>query len=447
MPLKQINWENKFVVKDNNAYFENIDRDFENQYGMLIDKLLNKLKEYGFATLDFSYNYATNLTSNDQNLSLNAEESEKIKRELFKKMIELDQSSTSYESNSNSPLRIKRNLNKSYTRYSIKDLNDAPSRVNVEFVGILFASKKTFSKNKRLTIQFKVSDFESAVNCMWFLDTDWLSNEQKNLINPENQSWVKVKGSIPSSDKIKGNNFFVYVDSLELTACPLNINEDKAPEDRKRVEFHISTKMNTMDGLFNADDFVERAKRWKMPAIGIMDTDGAQGYPKLFNKAKKSGIKAIYGTAFTTINKANEAILGEIPEGSFKDYPYVSFDIETTGLSPKFHEIIEFGAVDINQDLKVGKTTQFFIKPKDKIGSFTTELTGITQQMLDSKGLDIKEGLEKIYDCLDGKIAIAHNAKFDFNFLKEQFRLNNMQFPRVTVIDTLVASRIGFPGI
>ncbi|WP_430003932.1 PHP domain-containing protein, partial [Mycoplasmopsis bovis] len=83
---------------------------------------------------------------------------------------------------------------------------------------------------------------------------------------------------------------------------------DKAPEDRKRVEFHISTKMNTMDGLFNADDFVERAKRWKMQAIGIMDTDGAQGYPKLFNKAKKSGIKAIYGTAFTTINKANEAI-------------------------------------------------------------------------------------------------------------------------------------------
>nr|WP_307921928.1 hypothetical protein [Mycoplasmopsis bovis] len=108
MPLKQINWENKFVVKGNNAYFENIDRDFENQYGMLIDKLLNKLKEYGFATLDFSYNYATNLTSNVQNLSLNAKESEKIKRELFKKMIELDQSSTSYESNSNSPLRIKK---------------------------------------------------------------------------------------------------------------------------------------------------------------------------------------------------------------------------------------------------------------------------------------------------------------------------------------------------
>ncbi|NES53846.1 hypothetical protein G3565_36670, partial [Escherichia coli] len=78
--------------------------------------------------------------------------------------------------------------------------------------------------------------------------------------------------------------------------------------------------------------------------------------------------------------------------------------------SPKFHEIIEFGAVDINQDLKVGKVTQFFIKPQAKIGAFTTELTGITQQMLDSEGLSIKDGLQRIYDCLDGKVAIAHNA-------------------------------------
>ncbi|CBH40301.1 PolC-type DNA polymerase III [Mycoplasmopsis agalactiae] len=446
-PLNQINWENKFYVdEDHIGHFENIDRDFENQYGILLSKLLNKLKEYGFALFNFSYDYIQSSPESYSKLEEAAKQNEKIKQELLKKMIELDSSSDKYDSYDSNPLKVKRNFNKSYTTYSIKDLATAPSRINVEFVGLLFASKKSFSKNKKLTIQFKVSDFQSAVNCTWFLDTDWLSNEQKNLINPDNQSWVKVKGSIPSADKIKGNNFFIYVDSLELTDSPLNIKEDIASEDRKRVEFHISTKMNTMDGLFNADDFVERAKRWKMPAVGIMDTDGAQGYPKLFNKAKKAGIKAIYGTAFTTINKANEAILGNAPNGNFKDYSYVSFDIETTGLSPKFHEIIEFGAVDINQDLKVGKVTQFFIKPQAKIGAFTTELTGITQQMLDSEGLSIKDGLQRIYDCLDGKVAIAHNAKFDFNFLKEQFRLNNVPFPNVTVIDTLIASRIGFPN-
>ncbi|UUM25596.1 PolC-type DNA polymerase III [Mycoplasmopsis agalactiae] len=446
-PLNQINWENKFYVdEDHIGHFENIDRDFENQYGILLSKLLNKLKEYGFVLLNFSYDYIQSSSESYLKSEEAAKQNEKIKQELLKKMIELDSSSDKYDSYDSNPLKVKRNFNKSYTTYSIKDLTTAPSRINVEFVGLLFASKKSFSKNKKLTIQFKVSDFQSAVNCTWFLDTDWLSNEQKNLINPDNQSWVKVKGSVPSADKIKGNNFFIYVDSLELTDSPLNIKEDIASEDRKRVEFHISTKMNTMDGLFNADDFVERAKRWKMPAVGIMDTDGAQGYPKLFNKAKKAGIKAIYGTAFTTINKANEAILGTAPNGNFKDYSYVSFDIETTGLSPKFHEIIEFGAVDINQDLKIGKVTQFFIKPQAKIGAFTTELTGITQQMLDSEGLSIKDGLQRIYDCLDGKVAIAHNAKFDFNFLKEQFRLNNVPFPNVTVIDTLIASRIGFPN-
>ncbi|EIN14891.1 DNA polymerase III alpha subunit [Mycoplasmopsis agalactiae 14628] len=446
-PLNQINWENKFYVDEGYiGHFENIDRDFENQYGILLNKLLNKLKEYGFVLLNFSYDYAQVSPESYSKLEQAAKDKEKIKQELLKRMIELDSASDKYDSNDANPLKVKRNFNRSYTTYSIKDLATAPSKINVEFVGLLFASKKSFSKNKKLTIQFKVSDFQSAVNCTWFLDTDWLSNEQKNLINPDNQSWVRVKGSIPSSDKIKGNNFFIYVDSLELTDSPLNIKDDKASEDRKRVEFHISTKMNTMDGLFNADDFVERAKKWKMPAVGIMDTDGAQGYPKLFNKAKKAGIKAIYGTAFTTINKANEAILGNVPNGNFKDYSYVSFDIETTGLSPKFHEIIEFGAVDINQDLKIGKVTQFFIKPQAKIGAFTIELTGITQQMLDSEGLSIKEGLQRIYDCLDGKVAIAHNAKFDFNFLKEQFRLNNMPFPNVTVIDTLIASRIGFPN-
>ncbi|WP_331838387.1 PolC-type DNA polymerase III [Mycoplasmopsis agalactiae] len=445
--LNQINWENKFYVDDNHTgHFENIDRDFENQYGILLSKLLNKLKEYGFVLLNFSYDYIQSSPESYSKSEEAAKQNEKIKQELLKKMIELDSSSDKYDSYNSNPLKVKRNFNKSYTTYSIKDLATAPNRINVEFVGLLFASKKSFSKNKKLTIQFKVSDFQSAVNCTWFLDTDWLSNEQKNLINPDNQSWVKVKGSIPSAEKIKGNNFFIYVDSLELTDSPLNIKEDIVSEDRKRVEFHISTKMNTMDGLFNADDFVERAKRWKMPAVGIMDTDGAQGYPKLFNKAKKAGIKAIYGTAFTTINKANEAILGNVPNGNFKDYSYVSFDIETTGLSPKFHEIIEFGAVDINQDLKVGEVTQFFIKPQAKIGAFTTELTGITQQMLDSEGLSIKDGLQRIYDCLDGKVAIAHNAKFDFNFLKEQFRLNNVPFPNVTVIDTLIASRIGFPN-
>lgn len=86
--------------------------------------------------------------------------------------------------------------------------------------------------------------------------------------------WVKVKGLILSVEKIKGNNFFIYVDFFELIDFFLNIKEDIVSEDRKRVEFYIFIKMNIMDGFFNVDDFVERVKRWKMFVVGIMDIDG-----------------------------------------------------------------------------------------------------------------------------------------------------------------------------
>lgn len=86
--------------------------------------------------------------------------------------------------------------------------------------------------------------------------------------------WVKVKGLILSVEKIKGNNFFIYVDFFELIDFFLNIKEDIVSEDRKRVEFYILIKMNIMDGFFNVDDFVERVKRWKMFVVGIMDIDG-----------------------------------------------------------------------------------------------------------------------------------------------------------------------------
>ncbi|MGV2392523.1 UNVERIFIED_CONTAM: exonuclease domain-containing protein [Campylobacter lari] len=213
----------------------------------------------------------------------------------------------------------------------------------------------------------------------------------------------------------------------------------------KRVELHACTKMNTMDSLVSASELVKRTKEYGMTAIGIMDTDGAQGYPELYNSCKKAGIKGIYGTSFSVIPNTNDAILGPIPQGKIKDYAFVSFDIETTGLSPRYHELIEFGAMEINESLRKVQKHQFFIKPKTKLSRFTIDLTGITDEMIEKEGFDTKIALVKIYDLLNNRIALAHNAKFDYNFLKEQFRIHELPFPNVTVIDTLVISRMMNP--
>ncbi|QSB07520.1 PolC-type DNA polymerase III [Mycoplasma tauri] len=442
--LKSIDWEN--IVKDLDVQTLNIetpDRSFIDQYGELLDELFTKLKNQGFSKLQVKY------LQNNKNNDLVEEKIRKEKREESALLMKIARESAQKNNTINTkqetykPLIRKKQTqtSKPYIMCTIEQLPTINEYSNVEFVGLIFASSTMATKDKRTIASIKISDYKSSVKGNWYLDTDLLSNEQKDLIDANSQNWVKIKATIPKNDRTE-NGFFVYINDVEKTTSPLKIAKDTAKDNEKRVEIHISTKMNTMDGLFYPDDFVKRAKEWGMPAIGIMDTDGAQSYPRLYSSAKKAGIKALYGTAFSTINRQNNSIFGKIPKGNIKDFSYVSFDIESTGLSPKFHELIEFGGVEIDQDLKLGKVHQFFVKSKSKLKNFTIDLTKITDELLDKKGIDIKEALSQIYEILNNKIALAHNAKFDYNFLKEQFKIHNIEFPNVTVIDTVTVSRI-----
>ena len=71
---------------------------------------------------------------------------------------------------------------------------------------------------------------------------------------------------------------------------------------------------------------------------------------------------------------------------------YVSFDLETSGLSSRSDEIIEIGAVKHKNGMIID-TFQTFINPHKKISKFTTDLTNITNDMLES-GLELKEAME-----------------------------------------------------
>ena len=55
---------------------------------------------------------------------------------------------------------------------------------------------------------------------------------------------------------------------------------------------------------------------------------------------------------------------------------YVAFDIETTGLNPKYEKIIELGAAKV-RDGKVEDTFSTFINPGKSLPSRIIELTGI----------------------------------------------------------------------
>ena len=95
---------------------------------------------------------------------------------------------------------------------------------------------------------------------------------------------------------------------------------------------------------------------------------------------------------------------------------WVAFDLETTGLDAQKDAIIEIGAVKF-QGGKTLDTFETFVNPQRRISPFISNLTGIRQSDLD--GADTIERVAASFIAFVGASPlIAHNAAFDFGFLR-----------------------------
>ena len=98
---------------------------------------------------------------------------------------------------------------------------------------------------------------------------------------------------------------------------------------------------------------------------------------------------------------------------------FVVFDLETTGLDPSRHEIIEIGAIKANRDSDNHTTFQALVKPHKKVPKKITEITGITQEMLDTDGENLESVLREFIEFIGDLRLVAYNAKFDMAFLAQ----------------------------
>lgn len=94
---------------------------------------------------------------------------------------------------------------------------------------------------------------------------------------------------------------------------------------------------------------------------------------------------------------------------------YTVVDIETTGLSPEYDDIIEICALRYRNKELVDKFSTL-INPNYEIDNFIVELTGITNKMLSTAPL-IADVLPTLYSFLGSDILVGHNINFDINFL------------------------------
>lgn len=127
---------------------------------------------------------------------------------------------------------------------------------------------------------------------------------------------------------------------------------------------------------------------------------------------------------------------GQTVLGVFADY--IVLDLETTGLSPAADDIIEFGIVKVTNH-KIMESFQAFVNPGYRVSSFISNLTGITNAMLEGEKT-IGEVLPDALDFIGDSLVIAHNAHFDMGFirqasvkyLKRQFINNSLDTVRMS---------------
>ncbi|WP_338300701.1 exonuclease domain-containing protein [Pandoraea sputorum] len=122
--------------------------------------------------------------------------------------------------------------------------------------------------------------------------------------------------------------------------------------------------------------------------------------------------------------------------------PMVFVDLETTGGNALEDRITEIGVVEVGpRGIEQWST---LLDPAEPIPPFIQKLTGITNEMV--RGQPSFDTLAQgLAERLHGKLFVAHNARFDYGFLKNEFRRAGIGF-QADVLCTVRLSRLLFPS-
>ena len=123
-------------------------------------------------------------------------------------------------------------------------------------------------------------------------------------------------------------------------------------------------------------------------------------------------------------------------------YPALAFvDIETTGSHFERDRITEIGIKTLDGDQV--SAWERLINPQTFIPQNIQRLTGISPQMVSGQP-SFEEFAQEIKQELEGKIFVAHNARFDYGFIKASFKRMGIDF-KPKVLCTVKLSRLLFP--
>jgi DNA polymerase-3 subunit epsilon len=123
---------------------------------------------------------------------------------------------------------------------------------------------------------------------------------------------------------------------------------------------------------------------------------------------------------------------------------YAIVDIETTGGYADYHRITEI-AIYHHDGTRITDKFQTLINPGRNIPHFITGLTGITTNMI-KDAPPFEEVSKEIFSWLEGHIFVAHNAHFDYSFLKKEFETQGINWQSKKLCTVRLSRKI-IPGL
>jgi DNA polymerase-3 subunit epsilon len=121
--------------------------------------------------------------------------------------------------------------------------------------------------------------------------------------------------------------------------------------------------------------------------------------------------------------------------------PVACVDLETTGGTAAQHRITEIGIVLLDDGVVVGQWSSL-VNPCQRIPPSIESFTGITNEMVaDAPTFD--DLRSEVRSRLDGRLFVAHNARFDYGFVRSEFRRIGEKFS-APVLCTVRLSRTLF---
>ncbi len=299
-------------------------------------------------------------------------------------------------------------------------------------------------RNEKTILIFPVTDFTDSIVIKMFLRNEQVPEIKESI---KKGAFLKFKG-VTTIDRFDSELTIGSISGIKKIADFRSTRMDTSPQ--KRVELHCHTKMSDMDGVSNAKDLVKRAYEWGHKAIAITDHGVVQAFPEANHcfdawggcVPKDSDFKVLYGMEAYLVDDMKGIVTNS--QGQSIDGKFVVFDIETTGFSPLTCQIIEIGAVRVENGVITDRFSTF-VNPKVPIPYRIEQLTSINDSMV-MDAPEIETILPQFLEFCEGAVMVAHNADFDMSFIIENCKRQGLP-QEYTYVDTVGMARFLLPAL